>query len=250
VSNEWSVQRVLGQVCNCFLDDILIYYKSEEEHEEHLRMVLKFLREHKLYAKLSKCIFYQNKIHYLGHIISADGITINPEKIEAIKIWPSPRNVMEVSSFMGLAGYYQIFIKVFSKIASPITCLQKKGLKFEWTPKCEESFHKLKNILKSAPMLNIADPNEDFVVCEDACKEGLGGVLSQKDHMVCYESRKLKEHERNYATHCLELAIIVHVLKMWIHSLMGRRFELRIDHRGLKHLFGQPTLNVMQTRWL
>jgi hypothetical protein len=187
----------------------------EEEHEEHLRMVLKVLREHKLYAKISKCIFYQNKIHYLGHIISTYGITVDPEKIEAIRGWPMPRNVIEVRSFMGLMGYYRIFIKGFSNIASPITSLQKKGVKFIWTPKCEESFQQLKIILTSAPILKIADLDEDFVVCMDACKEGLDGVLSKKYRVVCYESRKLKEHERNYATHDLELATIVHALKMW-----------------------------------
>ena len=106
-----------------FVDDILIYYKFEEEHEEHLRMVLKVLRDHKLYSKLSKCIFYQKNIHYLGHIISVDGITFDPEKIEAIRGWPVPRNVTEVRSFMGLMGYYQRFIKGFSNIASPITYL-------------------------------------------------------------------------------------------------------------------------------
>jgi hypothetical protein len=189
-----------------FLDDILVYSKSEEEHEKHLRMVLQVLREHKLYAKLSKCIFYQKKIHYLGHIISAAGIEVDPEKIEAIRGWPTPKNVTEVRSFMGLVGYYRRFIKGFSRIASPITSLQKKGVKFEWTSKCEESFRQLKEILTSAPILKIADPNEYFVVCTDACKEGLGGVLSQRDNVVCYESRKLKEHERNYATHDLELA--------------------------------------------
>jgi hypothetical protein len=103
-------------------------------------MVLKVLREHKLYSKLSKCIFYQNKIHYLWHIISADGIAVDPEKIEPIRGWLMPRNVTEVILFMGLSGYYRRFIKGFSKIASPITSLQKKGVKFEWTSKCEESF--------------------------------------------------------------------------------------------------------------
>ena len=98
--------------------------------------------------------------------------------------------------------------------------------------------------------MKIADSNEYFVVCTDACKEGLGGVLSQRDHVVCYESRKLKEHERNYATHDLELAVIVHALKMWRHYLMGNKFELRTNHCGLKHLFGQPKLNARKTRWL
>jgi hypothetical protein len=104
--------------------------------------------------------------------------------------------------------------------------------------------------LTSAPILKIVDPDDDFVVCIDACKEALGGVLSKKYHVVWYELRKLKEHERNYATHDLELATVVHALKMWRHYVMGRKFELRIDHCGLKHLFGQPTLNARQTRWL
>jgi hypothetical protein len=108
----------------------------------------------------------------------------------------------------------------------------------------------LKQLLTSAPILRIADPNEDFVVCTDACKEGLGGFLSQNGFVICYESRKLKEHERNYATHDLELAAIVHSLKKWRHYLMGRRFELRTDHNGLKYLFDQPTLNSRQSRWL
>jgi hypothetical protein len=103
-------------------------------------MVLQVLREHKLYAKLSKCIFYQNKIHYLGNIISTIGIEVDPEKIEAIRVWPMPNNVIEVRSFMGLVNYYRRFIKGFSNIASPITSFQNKGLKFEWTSKCEESF--------------------------------------------------------------------------------------------------------------
>jgi hypothetical protein len=139
---------------------------------------------------------------------------------------------------MGLVGYYRRFIKGFSNIASPITSLQKKGVKFEWNSKCEESFQQLKVVLISVPILKIAYPYEYILVCMDACKEGLGGVLNQKDHVVCYESKKLKEHERNYATHDLELATIVHTLKKWRHYLMGRRFELGTDHCGMKHLFG------------
>jgi hypothetical protein len=149
----------------------------------------------------------------------------------------------------GLVGYHRRFIKGFSNISSPITSLQNKGVKFEWTSKCEEIFQQLKGILTSALILKIAYLDEYFVVCTNACKEGLGGVLGQKDHVVCYESRKLKEHLKNYATHDLQLAAISHALKMWRHYLMGRKFELRTDYCGLKHLFGQPTLNAIQTRW-
>ena len=151
---------------------------------------------------------------------------------------------------MGLAGYYRRFIEGFSKVAHAITYLQNKGMKFEWTSRCEESFQYLNNLLTSEPVLKVADPKKYFVVCTDACGQGLGGFLMQENHVICYESRKLKEHENNYATHDLELAAIVHALKMWRHYLMGRRFELRIEHCGLKYLFDHPTLNARKARWL
>jgi hypothetical protein len=176
------------------LDDIVIYSKSEEEHEHHLRMVLQVLREHQLYAKLSKCSFYQKLIHYLGHIISKYGIAMDPEKVEVIREWSAPKNVTEVRYFMGLVGYYKRFIGGFSKIAHLITSLQRKGMKFQWTLDSKRSFQHLKQLLTSAPILKIADPNEDFIVCTDACDEGLGGVLNQNGFVICCESRKLKEH--------------------------------------------------------
>jgi hypothetical protein len=243
-------RNYLDKFVKVFLDDILIYSKSEEEHEHHLRLVLQVLREHQLYSKLSKCSFYQKQIHYLGHIILEQGIAVDPEKIEAIRGWPTLRNVSDVRSFMGLASYYRRFIVGFSKIAHLITSLKNKGAKFEWTLKCEKNFNLLRELLTNAPVLKIVDPNESFVVCTDACKEGLEGVLTQNGHVIGYESRKLKEHERNYATHDLELVAIVHALRMWRHYLMGKKFELRTDHIGLKYLFEQPTLNVRQTRWL
>ena len=139
---------------------------------------------------------------------------MDPDKIEAIRNWPTPKNVTVVRSFMGLAGYYRRFIEGFSKVAHAIISLQWKGIKFEWTSKCEESFQQLKNLLTSAPVLKVAEPEKDFVVCIDACGKGLGGVLMQDNHVICYESRKLKEHQKNYATHDLELTAIVHSLKM------------------------------------
>jgi hypothetical protein len=174
VPNEWCFGEYLDKFVIIFLDDILVYSKSEEEHEHHLRIVLQVLREHQLYAKLSKCPFYQNKIHYLGHVISEEGITVDPEKIEAIKGWTTPKNVIEFRSFMGLDGYYIRFIAGFSRIAHPITSLQRKGNNFQWTEECEMSFQQLKQLLTSGPILNIADPNEYFVDCTNVCKEGLG----------------------------------------------------------------------------
>ena len=136
---------------------------------------------------------------------------------------------------MGLASYYRRFITGFSMTAHPITFLQRKEKKFQWTEECERSFQRLKQLLTSDPILRIEDPTEDFVVCTDACKEGLGGALIQNGFVVCYESRKLKEHERFYATHDLELATVIHALRKWRHYLMGRRFELRTYHNSLKY---------------
>jgi hypothetical protein len=199
---------------------------------------------------LVSSLFTKRKSIIWGNIISEQGITVDPEKIESIRGWPTPTNVSEIRYFMGLVEYCKRFIEGFSKISHPITYLQNKGIKFEWTTKCEDNFNLLKELLTSAPILKIADPNENFVVCTNACKEGLGGVLTQNGYVISYESRKLKEHEINYATHDLELAAIVHTLKMWRHYLMGKKFELRTDHSGLKYLFEKPTLNARQTRWL
>jgi hypothetical protein len=123
-----------------FIDDILIYSKKREEHEEHIRLVLQVLREHQLYAKLRKCDFFQNQVHYLGHVISEEGVAVDPDKIRSIMEWPTQKDVSNIRSFMGLAGYYRRFIKGFPKIGCPITALQEKGVKFTWTSKCEERF--------------------------------------------------------------------------------------------------------------
>ena len=128
--------------------------------------------------------------------------------------------------------------------------MQKKGKKFDCNLKCEENFKKLKTLLTSAPIIRIADPNKDFMVCTDACNDGLCGVLTQDGHVIAYESRKLKIHERNYATYDLELAIVIHALKMWRHHLIGRKFILMTDNKGLKYLLDQPNLNAKQARWL
>jgi hypothetical protein len=147
--------------------------------------------------------------------------------------WPTPRDVSDIRSFMGLVGYYRIFIKGFSKIGCPITTLQSKGTKFTWTQKFEERFQTLKHLLTHAPMLKIIDPEVDFLMCTDSCKEGIGGVLMQGGSVVYYESQKLNEHKVNYVIHDIELAAIVHALKMWRHYLLGRKFVLMTDHCGL-----------------
>ena len=137
-------RKYLDKFVIVFIDDILIYSKNPEEHEEHLRLALQTLKEHQLYAKFSKCEFWLKKVHFLGHVVSAEGILVDPTKIEAVKEWKALRSITEIRSFLGLAGYYRRFVEGFSKIAAPLTALTRKGKKYEWTPKCEESFQELK----------------------------------------------------------------------------------------------------------
>ena len=172
-----------------FIDDILIYSKNEEEHKEHLRLVLEKLREHQLYAKFSKCEFWLKKVGFLGHVISGEGITVDPSKVEAVTEWKAPTSVGEIRSFLGLAGYYRRFIENFSKIAKPMTELLKKDTKFNWTEECEASFQELKKRLVTAPVLILPNIRKDFQVYCDASRQGLGGVLMQEGRVVSYASR-------------------------------------------------------------
>ncbi|KAK2422360.1 hypothetical protein QL285_032900 [Trifolium repens] len=155
-----------------FIDDILIYSKTEEEHAEHLRIVLKTLRENKLYAKLSKCEFWHKEVSFLGHVISKGGIAVDPSKVDAVMKWGTPESVFEIRSFLGLAGYYRRFIEGFSRLALPLTRLTKKGQAFVWDNLCEKSFQELKRRLTSAPVLILPKPNEPFVMYCDASLMG------------------------------------------------------------------------------
>ena len=233
-----------------FIDDVLIYSKNKEEHEEHLRKVLERLREHQLYAKFSKCDFWLKKVDFLGHVITAEGIAVDPAKVEAVQNWQQPKNVRDIRSFLGLAGYYRRFIEDFSRIARPMTQLIKKDSKFVWSEACEKSFLELKRRLTTTPVLTLPDIRQDFEVYCDASKQGLGCVLMQQGKVVAYASRQLRPHEVNYPTHDLELAAVVHALKIWRHYLIGNRCELYTDHKSLKYIFTQPDLNLRQRRWL
>jgi hypothetical protein len=238
----------LDKFIQVFINDILIYSRTKEEHDEHLRLVLQCLREHKLYGKLSKCSFYQSRIHYLGHVTFGEGITLDSAKVEAIMEWPALMNFMAVCSFMGLAGYYRWFVKGFSKIANLITELQNKKKKLVWTEKCAEAFQRLKDLLTIASILKVPDMDTKFLVCTDASKEGLGRILMQDRRVIAYISRKPRRHEENYVTHDLELLAIVYALKVWRHYLIGQKFELKTDHCGLQHIFTQGDLNAQQRR--
>ncbi|XP_066162190.1 uncharacterized protein [Oryza sativa Japonica Group] len=233
-----------------FIDDILIYYRTKEEHEEHLRLALEKLREHQLYAKFSKCEFWLSEVKFLGHVISAGGVAVDPSNVESVTNWKQPKTVSKIRSFLGLAGYYRRFIENFSKIAKPMTRLLQKDVKYKWSEECEHCFQELKNRLLSAPILILPDPKKGLQVYCDASKLGLGCVLMQDGNVVAYASRQLRPHEKNYPTHDLELAAVVHALKIWCHYLFGTRTEVYTDHKSLKYIFTKPDLNMRQWRWL
>ncbi|GJX93443.1 putative nucleotidyltransferase, ribonuclease H [Tanacetum coccineum] len=206
-----------------FIDDILIYSKTKEDHEVHLGLVLELLRKEKLYAKFSKCEFWLQEVHFLGHVVNQNGIHVDPSKIEAVKNWKTPTTPSEIRSFLGLAGYYRRFIANFSKIAKPLTLLTQKNQKYVWGVEQEEAFQALKDNLYDAPILTLPDRVEDFV---------------------------LKIHEKNYTTHDLELGAVVFALKTWRHYLYGTKSVIYTDHKSLQHIFDQKELNMRQRRWI
>ncbi|GJS33535.1 putative reverse transcriptase domain-containing protein, partial [Tanacetum coccineum] len=233
-----------------FIDNILIYSKSKQEHEEHLKIILELLKKEELYAKFSKCEFWIPKVQFLGHVIDNKGIHVDPAKIESVKDWASPKTPTEIRQFLGLAGYYRRFIEGFSKIAKPMTKLTQKKVKFEWGDKQEAAFQLLKQKLCSAPILALPEGSEDFIVYCDASKKGLGAVLMQREKVISYASRQLKIHEKNYTTHDLELGAVVFALKIWRHYLYGTKCTVFTDHKSLQHILNQKELNMRQRRWL
>ncbi|KAI3762549.1 hypothetical protein L1987_52980 [Smallanthus sonchifolius] len=233
-----------------FIDDILIYSRTKEDHEHHLKLILELLSNENLYAKFSKCEFWIREVHFLGHVINKKGIHVDPSKIEAIKNWEAPKTPTEVRQFLGLAGYYRRFIEIFSKIALPLTTLTQKEKKYDWSDKQESAFQLLKQKLCSAPILSLPEGIDNFVVYCDASHQGLGCVLMQREKVIAYASRQLKVHEKNYTTHDLELGAVVFALKIWRHYLYGTRCTIFTDHKSLQHIFDKKELNMRQRRWV
>ncbi|KAI3726575.1 hypothetical protein L1987_66373 [Smallanthus sonchifolius] len=240
----------LDQFVIVFIDDILIYSRTKEDHEKHLKLILELLKKEQLYAKFSKCEFWLREVQFLGHVINDKGIHVDPSKVEAVKNWNAPKTPSEIRSFLGLAGYYRRFISNFSRIALPLTSLTQKNKPFIWEQKQEDAFQLLKEKLCNAPILTLPDGNDDFVVYCDASNQGLGCVLMQRDKVIAYASRQLKVHEKNYTTHDLELGAVVFALKIWRHYLYGTKCVIYTDHKSLQHIFDQKELNMRQRRWV
>ncbi len=172
-------REYLDQFVVVYLDDILIYSRTREEHVEHVQKVLEILQQHKLYAKISKCEFFKRQVEYLGHFISKDGISVDERKVIAIKNWPIPCSITEVRSFLGLASYYRKFVKGFSTIAAPLTLLLHKDQPYKWDNSQQVAFDELKRLLTSTPVLLLPDPTKPFIVTTDASDIAIGAVLSQ-----------------------------------------------------------------------
>jgi hypothetical protein len=233
-----------------FIDDILIYLRSMEEHEEHLWIVLQWLQEHQLYAKFSKCEFWIKEVPFLGHVVSPEGIMVDASKVKGVLDWKPPMSVSEVQSFLGLVGYYQRFISNFSKITKPITELLKKWNKYVWSDACDEAFKNLKKLFTTSPVVAQPDTDKPFDVYYDASGTGLGGVLMQEGQMISYSSWQLRCHEKNYPTQDLELAALVMALRTWRHYVHGNVVHIYTYHKSLKYIFTQSDLNMRQWRWL
>ena len=239
-----------------YIDDILIYSQTKEEHEQHVKLVLEALREHKLYAKGSKCEFFQRETSFLGHKITCDGIKMDPAKVQAVMDWPIPRNVKDVRSFLGLAGYYRKFIRGYSRISAPLNELTKKEKGFAWSSSEQQAFEEIKKQMCSAPVLITPDPKLPYVIFTDASGYAVGACLCQDQgnglQPICFYSHKMNEAERRYATHEQELLAIVKAVKEWRHYLHGSTFPIVIqtDHNSLKYFRTQPTLSKRQAGWL
>lgn len=247
-------REFLDQFVIVYLDDILIYSKTREEHLQHLQQVLQILRKHRLYAKLSKCEILKQKVEYLGHYISSEGISVDLRKVTVVKEWPIPTNISELRSFLGLASYYRKFVKGFSSIAAPLTLLLHKDQPYKWDDTKQVAFDELKRLLTSAPVLLLPDPTKPFTVTTDASDIAIGAVLSQNqgkgEQPVAYESRKLSPAEQNYPVHEKELLAIVHAIKLWRTYLEGQKFTVVTDHASLEFIKSQSNLSRRQARWL
>ncbi len=227
-----------------YIDDILVYSNSMEEHGEHLRKVFQRLRENKLYAKFEKCEFGVLEVDFLGHRITQEGLKMDDHKVKAILDWESPRSVPALKSFLRLTFYYRKFIKNFAKVATPLTNLLKKSSgTYEWEEACNEAFETLKGILVKAPMLKLPDFDKDFEIHSDASDFAIGGILMQDGRLVAFESKKLSETKRRWPTHEKEMWAVIHCPKTWGHYIGPKDVVVWIDNVTLKYFATQPKLS-------
>ena len=232
-----------------YLNDILVLSKNPEEHAEHVRAVLTRLIEHNFYAKRSKCEFFKDTLKFLAHILSKDGISVDPEKVKALLQWPAPRTVSEIRQFVGLANVFRKFVDKLSVIAKPLTDLTKSDTPWVWGDKENQAFEQIKSAMCSAPVLAMPDTAKDFTVICDASAYGMGAVLMQEGHPVAYWSRLFNPAQQNYTVTDRELMAVVEALKHWRCYLGDKLFTVITDHSPLTHFSTKKELHGRQARW-
>ena len=232
-----------------YLDDIVVYSHTLEEHVLHLKQVFQVLRDNELYVKLEKCSFAQDEVEFLGHKIKDGGLMMDGAKVKAIQEWEPPTKVTELRSFLGLVNYYRRFIMGYSAIASPLTDLLKKNKAWMWDEKCQAAFESLKKAVMEEPVLRLPDVTMPFELHTDASDFAIGGVLMQDEHPIAFESRKLNETERKYTVQEKEMTAIIHCLRIWRHYLLGSRFVIKTDNVATSYFQTQKKLSPKQARW-
>uniref|UniRef100_A0A3B3BMY4 Gypsy retrotransposon integrase-like protein 1 n=1 Tax=Oryzias melastigma TaxID=30732 RepID=A0A3B3BMY4_ORYME len=249
---------LLNKFVIVYIDDILVYSDTLEEHVSHVRQVLQRLIAHRLYAKQEKCEFHQTSISFLGYVISAQGVAMDQGKVDAVLQWPQPKSVRELQRFLGFANFYRRFIRGFSTVAAPLTSLLKGGPRqLHWTPAATQAFENLKSRFSQSPILHHPDPTSQFIVEVDASNTGIGAILSQrhgqpgKTYPCAYYSRKLTDAERNYNVGDRELLAMKAAFGEWRHWLEGASlpFIVLTDHRNLEYIRTAKRLNPRQARW-
>ena len=232
-----------------FFNNILIYSKSLEEHLSHLTLVLDSLCTHMLFANISKCEFCQEFINYLGHMVSAQGVKVDMQKIDAVVNWPLPQNITQLRGFLGLTGYYRCFVKGYASIAWPLTNMLKHN-SFHWTSAFELAFLQLKKALTTTPTLALPDFSILFVMETDASTHGIGAVLTQKGHPLAYFSQRLSPKMAKASTYVRELYAITQAVARWRYYLLGKWFLIKPDHHSLKEHMSQVIQTLEQQYFL
>lgn len=251
------LRDMIGRFVFVYLDDILIFSQNSTEHIRHVRQVLERLLKNRLFVKAEKCEFHATTVSFLGYIISAGQVNMDPQKLTAVRDWPAPENRKQLQRFLGFANFYRRFIRNYSRVVAPLTCLTSTNRIFQWSSEAQQAFQELKQRFVSAPILVQPDPNLQFIVEVDASDSGVGAVLSQRStsdqklHPCAFFSRRLSPAERNYDVGDRELLAVKLALEEWRHWLEGTEqpFIVWTDHRNLEYIRSARRLNARQARW-
>lgn len=247
------LRGLIGKCCLVYMDDIIVFSTSLQEHLENLRKIFNALRKANLKIQLDKSEFLRKEVSFLGHIVTDQGVKPNPNKIEAIQKWPLPKNQKELKGFLGILGYYRRFIRDFARITKPLTAQLRKGEQIEHTPLFVKTFESCKVILTQSDILQYPDFNQPFILTTDASNFAIGAVLSQgiigKDKPVAFASRTLSKSEENYSAIEKELLAIVWAAKYFRPYLFGQKFTLYTDHQPLTYALNLKTPNSKLVKW-